>query len=74
MKLSFEEVHKNTICELGGLQTIGEILAVDFMANAECNDHYVIALRKYAGGCEEILLSWKFMGLLLKVMNDVIEG
>lgn len=49
MKLSFEEEHKNTICELGGLQTIGEILAVDYMANKECNDPYAIALRKYAG-------------------------
>ena len=55
MKLSSEEVHKNTICELGGLQIIGEILAVDFMANAECNDHHVVALRKYAGRHEEIL-------------------
>ena len=49
MKLSFEEEHKNTICELGGLQTIGEILAVDYIANKECNDPYAIALRKYAG-------------------------
>lgn len=49
MKLSFEEEHKNSICELGGLQTVGEILAVDFMVNKECNDPYAIALRKYAG-------------------------
>uniref|UniRef100_T2MGZ0 Adenomatous polyposis coli protein n=2 Tax=Hydra vulgaris TaxID=6087 RepID=T2MGZ0_HYDVU len=49
MKLSFEEEHKNTICELGGLQVIGEILAVDYMANSRCKDPYSIALRKYAG-------------------------
>lgn len=49
MKLSFEEEHKNTICELGGLQTIGEILAVDFIENNTCQDLYSIALRKYAG-------------------------
>eukprot|EP00794_Sanderia_malayensis_P019417 gene19417-21341_t len=49
MKLSFEEEHKNTITELGGLQVMAELLQVDFKLNGQCNDPYSITLRKYAG-------------------------
>ncbi|XP_065063973.1 uncharacterized protein LOC135690373 [Rhopilema esculentum] len=49
MKLSFEEEHKNTITELGGLQVIAELLQVDFKSNGHCKDPYSITLRKYAG-------------------------
>lgn len=49
MKLSFEEEHKNTICELGGLQTICELLAVDYKIKKDSSDLYTIALRKSAG-------------------------
>lgn len=49
MKLSFDEEHKITICELGGLQTICELLAVDYRVNKDTNDPATISLRKYVG-------------------------
>ena len=49
MKLSFEDEHRNSICELGGLQAIGEILAVNTRINSGCGDSYSATLRKYAG-------------------------
>ena len=49
MKLSFEEEHKISICELGGLQSICELLAVDYHIRKDGNDQYTIALRKSAG-------------------------
>lgn len=49
MKLSFEEDHRNVICELGGLQAIAELLQIDHQANELCKDFYSISLRKYAG-------------------------
>ena len=49
MKLSFDEEHKITICELGGLQSICELLAVDHRVNKDTNDQATIALRKYVG-------------------------
>lgn len=49
MKLSFEEEHRNAICELGGLQAIAELVEIDNKVNAECYDSYSIGLRKYAG-------------------------
>ncbi|KAK2572827.1 Adenomatous polyposis coli protein, partial [Acropora cervicornis] len=49
MKLSFEEDHRNAICELGGLQAIAELLQIDHQVNERCKDFYSTSLRKYAG-------------------------
>lgn len=49
MKLSFEEDHRNAICELGGLQAIAELVQIDHQVNERCKDFYSISLRKYAG-------------------------
>ena len=49
MKLSFEEDHRNAICELGGLQAIAELLQIDHQVNERCKDFYSMSLRKYAG-------------------------
>lgn len=49
MKLSFEEDHRNAICELGGLQAIAELVQIDHQVNEHCKDFYSISLRKYAG-------------------------
>ena len=49
MKLSFEEDHRNAICELGGLQAIAELIKIDEQVNGQCKDFYSISLRKYAG-------------------------
>lgn len=49
MKLSFEEDHRNAICELGGLQAIAELVQIDHQVNEQCKDVYSISLRKYAG-------------------------
>ena len=49
MKLSFEEEHRNAICELGGLQAIAELIEIDHQVNEQCKDFYSISLRKYAG-------------------------
>ena len=49
MKLSFEEDHRNAICELGGLQAIAELVKIDHQVNEHCKDFYSISLRKYAG-------------------------
>jgi adenomatosis polyposis coli protein len=48
MKLSFEEEHRNAICELGGLHAVAELVEIDNKVNADCNDSYSIGLRKYA--------------------------
>lgn len=49
MKLSFEEEHRDSICELGGCQAVAELVEIDHKANADCNDLYSVSLRKYAG-------------------------
>lgn len=49
MKLSFEEDHRNAICELGGLQAVAELVQIDHQVNEHCKDFYSISLRKYAG-------------------------
>jgi len=49
MKLSFDEEHKISICELGGLQTVCELLAVDYRVNKDTTDPSTITLRKYVG-------------------------
>ena len=49
MKLSFDEEHKLTICELGGLQTVCELLAVDYRVNQDTTEPSIISLRKYVG-------------------------
>ena len=40
MKLSFEEEHRNAICELGGLQAIAELIDIDERVNGQCKDCY----------------------------------
>lgn len=40
MKLSFEEDHRNAICELGGLQAIAELIEIDERVNGQCKDFY----------------------------------
>lgn len=49
MKLSFEEDHRDAICELGGCHAVAELIEIDHRVNADCNDLYSISLRKYAG-------------------------
>ena len=49
MKLSFEDEHRNSICDLGGLQAIAELVEVDHTVNGKCNDPYSLSLRKYTG-------------------------
>ena len=49
MKLSFNEEHKISICELGGLQTVCELLAVDYRVNKDTTDPSTVTLRKYVG-------------------------
>uniref|UniRef100_A0A7M5XAS1 Adenomatous polyposis coli protein n=2 Tax=Clytia hemisphaerica TaxID=252671 RepID=A0A7M5XAS1_9CNID len=49
MKLSFDEEHKLSICELGGLQSVCELLAVDYRVNKDTTEPSIISLRKYIG-------------------------
>ena len=49
MKLSFDEEHKVSICELGGLQTVCELLTVDYRVNQDTTEPSIISLRKYVG-------------------------
>ena len=49
MKLSFEDEHRNAICDLGGLQAIAELVEIDHKVNGDCKDPYSISLRKYTG-------------------------
>lgn len=49
MKLSFEDEHRNAICDLGGLQAIAELVEIDHTVNGNCKDPYSLSLRKYTG-------------------------
>ncbi|XP_068277966.1 adenomatous polyposis coli protein-like isoform X2 [Nyctibius grandis] len=49
MKLSFDEEHRHAMNELGGLQTIAELLQINCDMYGLTNDHYSVTLRRYAG-------------------------
>ncbi|KAM4052282.1 adenomatous polyposis coli protein 2 [Anomaloglossus baeobatrachus] len=49
MKLSFDEEYRRAMNELGGLQSIAELLEVDYQMHRMTNDPLSLALRRYAG-------------------------
>ncbi|XP_077127321.1 adenomatous polyposis coli protein 2 [Ranitomeya variabilis] len=49
MKLSFDEEYRRAMNELGGLQTIAELLEVDYQMHRMTSDPLSLALRRYAG-------------------------
>ncbi|XP_078667446.1 adenomatous polyposis coli protein-like isoform X2 [Branchiostoma floridae x Branchiostoma belcheri] len=49
MKLSFDEEHRQAMCQLGGLHAVAELLQVDHEINGDTLDQYSITIRRYAG-------------------------
>ncbi|XP_042899717.2 adenomatous polyposis coli homolog isoform X2 [Parasteatoda tepidariorum] len=49
MKLSFDEDHRHSMCQLGGLQAIAELLQVDQEVHGCNNDQYCVMIRRYSG-------------------------
>lgn len=50
MKLSFNENHRHSICLVGGLHAIAELIEMDHLAHAsETSDPNCLALRRYSG-------------------------
>ncbi|CAH1252326.1 APC2 [Branchiostoma lanceolatum] len=49
MKLSFDEEHRQAMCQLGGLHAVAELLQVDHEINGDTIDQYSITIRRYAG-------------------------
>lgn len=50
MKLSFDESHRNAMCQLGGLHSVAELVEVDHAAHGtSSSDSNCITLRRYSG-------------------------
>lgn len=50
MKLSFDADHRHTMCQLGGLNAISEVIGIDHAAHgSDSDDPNCITLRRYAG-------------------------
>ncbi|GAB6032124.1 hypothetical protein CHUAL_010487 [Chamberlinius hualienensis] len=49
MKLSFDEEHRHTMCQLGGLQALAELIQLDYETHGNVNSQDSITMRRYAG-------------------------
>lgn len=50
MKLSFDEAHRQAMCQLGGLHAVAELIEMDHVAHgSDSDDQSCITLRRYAG-------------------------
>ncbi|CAG0902403.1 unnamed protein product [Darwinula stevensoni] len=49
MKLSFDEDHRHSVCQLGGLQAIAELVQLEHEAHGPAGDPCCSTLRRYAG-------------------------